>query len=40
MIYTIARDTPIDTLEKITLKELQDIAGRVKTAGFEVQVSS
>ena len=39
MIYTIARDTPIDTLEKISLKELNSIAERVKSAGFDVQVS-
>jgi len=39
MIYTIARDTPIDTLEKIPLNELNAIAERVRTAGFDVQVS-
>ncbi len=39
MIYTIARDTPVDTLEKIPLHELNIIAGKVKTAGFTVQVS-
>lgn len=39
MIYTIARDTPVDTLEKITLKELEIIAGKVRAAGFDVQVS-
>jgi wyosine [tRNA(Phe)-imidazoG37] synthetase (radical SAM superfamily) len=39
MIYTIARDTPIDTLEKISINELNAIAGKVKSAGFEVQVS-
>lgn len=40
MIYTIARDTPVDTLEKIPLHELNSIAGKVKTAGFDVQVSA
>ncbi|MCY1720587.1 radical SAM protein [Prolixibacteraceae bacterium Z1-6] len=39
MIYTIARDTPIETLEKVSLQELNSIAGRVRNAGFEVQVS-
>ncbi len=39
MIYTIARDTPIDTLQKITLHQLNSIAVQVKSAGFEVQVS-
>lgn len=39
MLYTIARDTPIDTLEKVTLAELNSIAERVETAGFSVQVS-
>ncbi|MDB4584488.1 radical SAM protein [Draconibacterium sp.] len=39
MIYTIARDTPINTLEKIPLKELDIIAERVKNAGFDIQVS-
>lgn len=39
MIYTIARDTPLDTLEKISLEELNTIANRVRKAGFDVQVS-
>ncbi|WP_297088991.1 hypothetical protein [uncultured Draconibacterium sp.] len=39
MIYTIARDTPIDTLEKVSLEELNTIAERVRNAGFDVQVS-
>jgi wyosine [tRNA(Phe)-imidazoG37] synthetase (radical SAM superfamily) len=39
MIYTIARDTPIDTLEKVPLGELNGIAERVREAGFDVQVS-
>lgn len=40
MIYTIARDTPIDTLEKISIEKLNEIAGRVEKAGFKVQVSA
>lgn len=39
MIYTIARDTPIDTLEKIPVKKLDDIAAKVEKAGFKAQVS-
>ena len=39
MIYTIARDTPIETLKKVPLEELNAIAERVRTAGFDVQVS-
>lgn len=39
MIYTIARDTPVDTLEKVPLDELNAIAERVREAGFDVQVS-
>ncbi len=39
MIYTIARDTPLDTLEKIPAEKLDAIAELVKKAGFKVQVS-
>ena len=39
MIYTIARDTPINTLKKVPLEELNSIADRVKNIGFDVQVS-
>ena len=39
MIYTIARDTPIDTLEKISLDQLNFIAKQVHKSGFDVQVS-
>ena len=39
MIYTIARDTPINTLEKISLEKLNSISNRVRAAGFSVQVS-
>lgn len=39
MIYTIDRDTPINTLKKVSLKKLNSIADRVKNAGFDVQVS-
>ena len=40
MIYTIARDTPVDTLQKVTLEELEKIAGKIRMAGFDVQVSA
>jgi wyosine [tRNA(Phe)-imidazoG37] synthetase (radical SAM superfamily) len=40
MIYTIARDTPIDTLEKVSAEDLNAIAIQVKNAGFIVQVSA
>ncbi len=39
MIYTIARDTPVETLEKVPLDELNAIAKKLQEAGFEVQVS-
>jgi len=39
MIYTIARDTPIDTLEKVSVHDLNAIAFQVQNAGFEVRVS-
>ncbi len=40
MIYTIARDTPIDTLQKVPVNDLNSIAARVEKAGFLVQVSA
>ena len=39
MIYTIARDTPTDTLEKVSLNQLNSIAEQVRNSGFAVQVS-
>ncbi|HDR51908.1 MAG TPA: radical SAM protein [Mariniphaga anaerophila] len=39
MIYTIARDTPVDTLEKIPEVKLDAIAKLLEKAGFLVQVS-
>ncbi len=39
MIYTIARDTPSQDLEKISAEKLYEIAEKVKKAGFDVQVS-
>ena len=39
-VYTIARDTPIDTLERITEEELQHISGRIEALGFKTSVFS
>lgn len=40
MIYTISRDTPIDTLEKVSYEELEEIAKLVESEGFKTQISS
>jgi wyosine [tRNA(Phe)-imidazoG37] synthetase (radical SAM superfamily) len=39
MIYTIDRDTPVDSLKKVPLDELKQIASKAETLGFTVQVS-
>ena len=39
MIYSIARDTPAQGLEKISLEQLNEIAARIRAAGIDVQVS-
>jgi wyosine [tRNA(Phe)-imidazoG37] synthetase (radical SAM superfamily) len=39
MIYTIARDTPLETLQCISSVELESIAARVKNEGIPTQVS-
>jgi len=39
MIYTIARDTPIQTLQKIKSEILDNIAGEVRKLSIPVQVS-
>lgn len=39
MVYTIARDTPIQTLKKIEQEKLDAIAERVRELGIDVQVS-
>jgi len=40
MIYTIARDTPANNLQKVSTEELETIADRViKETRLEVQVS-
>ncbi len=40
MIYTIARDTPVETLEKVSSRQLEKIAHRARREGFTVQVSA
>lgn len=39
MIYTIERDTPLDTIKKVTLDELNNIADRVRRVVDNVVVS-
>jgi len=39
MIYTIARDTPVEALEKVSIRQLEKIARRVENEGLRVQVS-
>ena len=39
MIYTIDRDTPLETLEKVPVAELNAIGRKLTEAGFSVQVS-
>ncbi|MDR1153349.1 MAG: radical SAM protein [Bacteroidales bacterium] len=39
MIYTIARDTPTDTLRKVSGEKLREIAARIKKHGIPAQVS-
>jgi len=39
MIYTIARDTPIDTLVKVSPERLHQIANQVNSIGIKTQVS-
>jgi len=39
MIYTINRETPVKTIQKVSLSELEIIAERVRKEGFEVSVS-
>lgn len=39
MIYTIERDTPTKTLEKVSIEELNQIAEKVRMIGIPVNVS-
>jgi wyosine [tRNA(Phe)-imidazoG37] synthetase (radical SAM superfamily) len=40
MIYTINRETPVKTLEKISPDDMERIADKARAAGFEVSVST
>jgi nitrogen regulatory protein PII-like uncharacterized protein len=40
MIYTIARDTPVETLRKVSIEKLNQIAASVQELGIKTQVSS
>jgi wyosine [tRNA(Phe)-imidazoG37] synthetase (radical SAM superfamily) len=37
-VYTIARDTPISTLNKVPLKDLEEIAARIEELGIRTSV--
>lgn len=39
MIYTIDRDTPADSLEKVSVEELREIAEKVEKLGIDCSVS-
>lgn len=39
MIYTIDRDTPLDTLSKVSYEEMCEIAKRVEKEGIEISVA-
>lgn len=39
MIYTIDRDTPCQTLEKVSVEEMREIAQRVEALGIECSVA-
>lgn len=39
MIYSLDREAPVSSLQKVTVTELNEIAERVKEAGFDVSVA-
>ncbi len=39
MIYSLSRDTPVDTIQKVGKEELMRIAEKVKEIGLEVEIS-
>jgi hypothetical protein len=39
MIYSIDRDTPVQTLQKIEKEEMEGIAEKIRKAGFYVSVA-
>jgi len=40
MIYTISRETPVKSLQKVPLEKLEEIATKVRKAGFPTLVAS
>ena len=40
MIYTIDRETPVKTLQKVPKEDLEAIADRARKEGFTVSVSA
>ncbi len=40
MVYTFARDTPVDGLQKITAEELKKIALQAELLGFDVEITA
>lgn len=39
MLYSLDRDTPVSTIEKVDVEEMEGIAARVREVGFECTVS-
>lgn len=39
MIYTIARDTPINNIERVSIEELEKIGAQLKELGITVEIS-
>jgi wyosine [tRNA(Phe)-imidazoG37] synthetase (radical SAM superfamily) len=40
MIYTIARDTPVNSVEKVDMSRLNEIASKIEELGIPVQISN
>lgn len=38
MMYTLDRRTPLDTLEKVTVEEMEEIAAPLRDQGIEIQI--
>ncbi len=38
MMYTLDRRTPLDTLEKVTVEEMEEIAAPLRAQGIEIQI--
>ena len=39
MIYSLSRDTPVDTIYKVEKNDLECVANRIREAGFNVEVA-